>query len=539
MEITKADCINEFMRLADELGGTKLVSRDVFREMAGIATTRVEALFGSFGALKQEIREQEANGIEIRYEKKKYVKPGRGEWKRPNSGRKKKKAKLSEEEIESLHLNTVNYHFNDSTNQYIIFSKTVNKNIVLDAHVLESLLEAYSNFDGSPSSINEICRSHGISRKIFTDIKSAMGWTHDSLPFTNENVLATEDEELVDDLVQRRLFGVDQKFKKKTWARIEQDAENYQLWERGLLNPMKEFMDLWEPPEELTYYYESPKYRMKGKPVSMVIGFNDIHFGRQGQARKLYHHKDWNIDSTAKAVGVYGEKLATHIQERQPNMQECVLLSLGDILDSITGLTDKGTPLDAFPIREEQFEYATNSLVSFVLAVRHALPAGVPLKIKATSGNHDSFADWALFQYLSAWFREYDDIEFDISEKRWLSFETLGNMITIEHGYSPFYKGAKLPRAGKERENYIKDVMLRHPDMYAACENRYYIVGDQHHVENQEYMHFELLMFPALAGGSQHEDHNNLKSRQRQKALIYDEDGLKEELHFYFDDITT
>jgi hypothetical protein len=59
--------------------------------------------------------------------------------------------------------------------------------------------------------INQLCRKHKIPRWQFTLLKNAFSFTHDDVPFTDEEILNNNPEELAEKELQRRK---DQYFKK-------------------------------------------------------------------------------------------------------------------------------------------------------------------------------------------------------------------------------------------------------------------------------------------------------------------------------------
>lgn len=58
----------------------------------------------------------------------------------------------------------------------------------LPGEVHRAMKRAYSAWDGDPATLNAVCRHFGMRRKHFVEYKTRHGWTHDSSPFTNEEL---------------------------------------------------------------------------------------------------------------------------------------------------------------------------------------------------------------------------------------------------------------------------------------------------------------------------------------------------------------
>ena len=98
-----------------------------------------------------------------------------------------------EENIETLE----KPYFNKETRQYIVFLKSIGRNIVVNEDKHKSILQMYSAWDGEDKSITEICRNVQWPRPVLTEYLKKFAITHDSLPITDEDVDSYQDEELV------------------------------------------------------------------------------------------------------------------------------------------------------------------------------------------------------------------------------------------------------------------------------------------------------------------------------------------------------
>lgn len=504
-QLTKLDCLAEYAKICTQLK-VPTINRDIWRLHSNITEYQINKLFGSFKSFNDSHKGKE--DIEAN----------------------------KQQQDKSFKLNVEKYSYNPNTKQYRIYCPSTGGNVILNKELVESLKEAYSNFDKNPCSINEICKSYHIPRKIFLEIKTAMGWTHDSLPVTTEQILENDDNSsIINDLIQRRTFTIEQQYNKECWKQIEDKAKKFDILLNGIWNPLKDFLSNWQPPKNVHNITCKPNKKITGKHEALVINLSDIHFGKHNDGRKSLNLPAWTIHDTMDVVQQYAEKLNILLQSAH-NVSEIYLLAVGDIIDSLTGLTEKGTRLDSTPIGEEQFSLAMDSMVLFIDSIlKLTTKLGITVNVKSVSGNHSAFGDWALFYCLSKYYHSNPAIKFDISEKRWNGFKLFNSLIVFEHGYSPYYKHAKLP-SGPARQLYIQDIMNSpaFSKLFASTDYHYYIVGDQHHLEHQEYTNFEFIMLSSITPGNNYEDHNLWLSRQRQTILLFDDDGLKQQIYFYF-----
>jgi hypothetical protein len=437
---------------------------------------------------------------------------------------------FSEEEED---LSATKWWFDDRTNNYMVHCPSKGGMIAIGKDKLESMYEAYSNFDGQPCSINEICKSFGYPRKVFQEIKKSMGWTHDSIPVTRHQLANSSEAEILEDLEQKQLLAIDQKLKKKKWQDLEKDAWNYRMIKENQLKPLEEFLKDWQPPAFNITYENIPAQTTTGEKRSILIGLSDLHFGKLCHG-DLFSHKEWKLSDLQDALEKYCRELVQRIQRARINLDEIVIASFGDILDSLSGKTDKGTTLDTEVIGREQFLPALNTICYFIAYIRGAFPKA-KLSVRSVNGNHDSVGDGVLFGAVEHYFFGKDlDIDFHFTEQRWDPFLINKNLIVMEHGYSPRYKLAKVPNDGPSREKYISNILLDRVDLTSKSTSRFFLMGDQHHVEMKEYNHFEFIMFPALGVGGEYEDHHGWKSKRRQKVLVFSEGNLEAILYHNF-----
>jgi hypothetical protein len=419
------------------------------------------------------------------------------------------------------------YTYNSSTQKYVFHTeKKFGKNLVFTKTSIDSITKLYSDITGGLTA-NEIALKLSIPADVIRHVLKVMNITHETLPYTEEVINSTDEETLVDDAISSKKFNILQKFEKRDWKETQEDAEKWRAMKTLQIDPFEQILQKWTPPP-----FVPPKQIrtvISNKDSEFLIGCSDWHYGLIASKETLFNQKEWNIQKTKDAVTKYGNSLKEHILKNK--YSKINICFLGDISHSISGETDKGTKLSAYPLGQEQLEEAFNSLVRFVSTI---LESHNNIHLYSVNGNHDSVSDYILMKMLSIYFRNDKRIKFSITNKRHNLFKIYNNLFMISHGYAPYAKD-RLPPPGKSRELYIQNLFDSKINEFKNVERRYFISGDLHHFESYEYTNLEGFIFPTLLGGCEHSDHSGYKSRQRQCTLDVSKNGVINIHHFYLD----
>lgn len=424
--------------------------------------------------------------------------------------------------------NDKNYTYNSVNKKYVFHTEQlVGKNYVLDSSKVDTILKLYSDFDKQPLTSGEIAQRTSTPKKVVEFVIKSLGINHSSIPFTDEKIKETKEDKLIEELVIEKRASVEQKLERLDWKKTIEDAENWKLFQHNYVEIFDNVLKKWNPPK-----YQ--KVATVVKPTSdkeLIVGCSDWHFGLVANERYLYNQKEWNIEMTKKAVENYSQQILRHLYDRKHPYERITLAFGGDILHGLDGFTDKGTKLEAHPLNEEQLEQAFDCTLNFIQTI---LTVCDNLRVVAVPGNHSSFGDYFLLKMLSIYFKDDERISFDITNKRFITFSCFENLFLLDHGYAPTAKN-RLPAHGTGRENYINNLFLAKPEKLKGFKRMYYLSCDQHHMESSEMTNAEHYMFSTLVGGCRHADNSGYKSRPRQSALVVDDQGVKEFIHFYFD----
>jgi len=227
------------------------------------------------------------------------------------------------------------YYFDESKDLYIIYIK--NKPYKFTGTIVRDMKARYSNLDGSPETINEICRNFEIPRNIFIALKSIMGWTHDSEPYTDEEMFARGEDEMVQDALQKRKFSFFQKYTRQEEKLIKDAANNWWAFKGLTLNPLAEKL------ENVFAKYKVPKLDLpKGDKHALVMSPFDLHYGKyawSGEVREEYNRQMARDLLLQKTKELIPDIIKYNIEK--------IIVPVGSDffhVDTMRGTTTKGTP---------------------------------------------------------------------------------------------------------------------------------------------------------------------------------------------------
>lgn len=420
------------------------------------------------------------------------------------------------------------YTYNSDSQKYIFLTEeNLGKNYILDKAKVETILKLYSNFDKQPYTSGEIAQRTSTPKKVIEFVIKALEVNHQSLPITTELLEEVDEDAIVRDLLLEKRSNISQKFDRNDWKNTQEDAEKWRMFQHNYSQVFENLLSSWKPKP----YIPGKALNHKTGNKQLIVGCSDWHYGLIADERYLYNQKAWNVEETKKAAKAYAQKIIQHVKDRDYPYASIKLAYLGDLLHGLDGFTDKGTKLEAHPIKEAQLEEAFDSVLDFIQDI---LTVSSDVQVLAVPGNHSSFGDYFLMKMLSIFFKNDSRISFDITSKRFLTFKCFNNLFLMDHGYSAVTK-SRLPAPGSGRENYINNLFMAKPEIMRDADRLYYLSGDQHHMESSELTNVETFMFSTFVGGCRYADNSGYKSRPRQSCLVVEEEGVTEFLHFYFD----
>lgn len=430
-----------------------------------------------------------------------------------------------EENIETLD----SPYFNKDTAQYVVFLKSIGRNVVVSEDKHKTILQMYTSWDGEEKSISQICRNIQWPRPVLTEYLKKFGITHDSLPVTDEDFQRESDEEIVGRLKELRKFSIHQKIEKESWDSIRADAAKWRAYSYKQYNPLVEFLSRFNP--KPLNKIPIPKIK-KGEGRTFLIGMSDIHWGQNTNGKEIFYKKggdgNWSIEHTNKSIDYYFEQIKSEVESRNYPFEKVILCSLGDLLHTFTGFTEKGTKIDGFPIGTEQYDQAFNSLIRFITRCLEIFPQ---CEIHSVTGNH-SLLDSIMFRAIKAYFRTEKRLSVTVYDTRFCVFKCYDTLFVAEHGASAFYK-SKTPKSGEPLRAYIQSLFLADPKLLVGTNAKVFLSADIHTFKAEELGDIERYVFGTFSYYDKYADHSNWVNRPRQNCLIIDKTGVREIINIY------
>lgn len=488
MHITKDKLIKLYKKIQKQKKVSK-ISRDLFCKETKISKSLITKLFGSFTIFSKLAKDETV------------------ETSKPTSDY--NFVPLGESYMYDYEKGMYSFDFNNI--------KNIEQTIIIPKQQIYAILQSYSSLVGHKSySVGEIAKDHKLSPVVIKAILNALNKTHYDLPYTDEDLATKDSEEIIEECLS--ISDVQSKYLEAQQKKLEEEASLWRNQEHSVKSMVDVLLKNWQP----------PKYKIPTKPKKFtadetyVVTISDLHFGAGSHKEETYwSKKDWNTETTVKAIDKYIESIEEE-SKRRTFPKECVLISLGDILHSVSGYTDKHTQIEYDTKGALQFKAALDSLTKLISYLSTKFNK---LSVNAVSGNHDSFADWVLFIALEKYFAKDKSISFKLPNTRWNSFMIGNNLVITEHGYSAYFK-AKVPKAASAKESYIHRLITKELKDLAQQkiypEHQYFMMGDRHHFSAQSFPCFEFIQLPTCVGGDLYADHLNLAgTRNKQCTFIF------------------
>ncbi len=415
------------------------------------------------------------------------------------------------------------YVFNKADRTYVVFLKNAGKNVVVPERLHKSLMAAYIG----DMPVDEIESKFSFPASYLPEYKKIFGWQRRGVPITDEDAMELSVESCAEKMLAEKKFDIIQEFNKESWKQTQQDASKWQDFYYKKFEPFQGALDSWSPAKIPPF--KSPLVDKKSDKV-FLVGLSDLHFGASANSAYMFNRPSWSTKKTVDCVDKFADSITQDVRNRNEKFKKCVIVSLGDILHSVSGKTGRGTELIYDCIEEEQFDYALESLRVFIQRMVELFGA---CEVHSVGGNHHYEGDVMLFRALDMFFRSDKRITFSHHSSRPSHFIVDKTLIMMDHG-ADHKERTYVPPRGLKLEKHVQSLLLSVPDIVSRCKSFLFLVGDKHHWEHIEYSNFEFLMFGTTMGSCQHASVNNWKNRARQSCLILDNNGLKEILHTYF-----
>lgn len=370
---------------------------------------------------------------------------------------------------------TDTHYYDKESDCYYTFLRAAGEMVKVSGDVHRAMKEDYSSAATDALTINEMCRKYSMPRPWMEEYRKKHGWTHDMLPFTDEEIAEGDEEELSDLLVAKKTQAVYEKFEAKRWKSIEKDALK---WRNIKENLLADFMDMVpEAPPKPQSLISSKK---TGSPYALVISATDFHWGKYGWVDEVGERYDFE---TARNRLL---ERTSELAERLPYNPDKIILGTGSDwfhVDNDAGTTTRGTPQDMCGTPAQILKTGCELAVEHIELLRQI----APVEVYNMAGNHDRMSALALIMYLDAYYRNTPDVQITVSPYP-RQYLTYGNtLIGLTHGDGAMQKLPSLMAVEAKREWGITDHHL-------------WFHGHHHHQTIKETAGTMVIQMPSLAG---------------------------------------
>lgn len=282
------------------------------------------------------------------------------------------------------------------------FLKSRKGALVLTYDEHRGLKAAYSDWDGAPQTINQICRQFHISRRVFVEYKRIHGWTHDSDPFTPTDLATRSIDDLADDALESRRDALYHRYKAKEWAEIKASATKWREFQATTLASIERHIEA----QAATWQIPRVRIHRAARPYAVVVSPTDLHFG-------MYAWDEQTGDGYDRAECRRRLRAATEdLIARLPGTPDQIYYATcSDTfhVDGAKAQTTKGTEQDVDGTPEQVFVEGLEVVRDDV-----AMWAQIaPVTVIGMLGNHDRANGISCLLYLDAWYRGDDRITID------------------------------------------------------------------------------------------------------------------------------
>ena len=371
------------------------------------------------------------------------------------------------------------YVYQADKDLYIFFIPGYNKPLSFAGDKVRELKRRYSNWDGSPNSINQICRAFKLSRSLFDKIRRILSWTHDSEPFTDEELVERSEEDLLTELVQGKKFALEQQFEKQKLQSLEKDARKWRELKLGVLNP---FTDYFERHHEALKAAPGVNLTQKDGEYACVISPFDLHYGKYGWEKEV--GETYNREIAEKLLLEHTEDLLSEVNHYP--IEKFIVPVGSDYFhfDTVRGTTTNGTPQDCDGTLVQIMFEGSYLMIKFIDMLRQVAPVEVPM----AAGNHDRVLSNSLLLFLQGYYREADDVEVTSNLKLRQYVQYGDTVMGFTHGDGP--KMSALP-----------GLMVNESGLtFGPNTNKVWFTGHLHFEKVVEMQKTKIYQMPSLSG---------------------------------------
>ena len=393
------------------------------------------------------------------------------------------------------------YWHDTNRNVYVVHLPSRKHPLAIPGDTWTAIREAYSNWSGSPASINEIARKFGMARRTVVELLRVMGTTHDSAPWTEETLKVEGEQILTEDLLRRKEERILVASERASWNAVKDDANKWRNLRVHVLDKLA------------TLTPKSYKVRKLDLPQGpreyvAIVSPTDFHFGK--------YSDDFEVDMEDNRK-LQRQRLMVSTQKVMSDVvlfgrPERIIVGVGSDffnIDNDQKMTTEGTPQDVDGNPAEILATGCQLMVEYIDTLRQIAPVNAVLM----SGNHDRTTGLMLLLYLGAWYRGMADVKVNTMSAAARQYVEYGNNLLCFNHADMVNKTSDLARlAAVER-----------PCEWGRCGHKMVFTGHLHAIKMEEDRGFTRFQLPSLSGKDRwHDRHGYVGNRKQLAAVLVD-----------------
>ena len=379
-----------------------------------------------------------------------------------------------------IQIHNLEYYHNETTDTYVFFlsRKNSKKPFTIQGEDLKALKRRYSNWDGEESTINEICRDFGIPRKWFIKLKTALGWTHDSDPFLDKEILEGNEDEMIEEVLENRRRKLYQKFRMKEWDEIQKKAKKFDEIKATIVHPLQRQI------EEKVGEYQSFNININGvqndSEFTFVFAPTDIHMNKLPYDLNSFTPSGYEKEVAQATENIFNKLFSIG------KPQEIVSIIGSDLfhVDNTHHSTSSGTS-QAGQVYGSYFDVLMSSYLTMYNIADIMVSTGVRNEMYTIKGNHDAILSLSIGMALEQRYRNENNVWVDnrIDDRK---YKKIGRFLCgFLHG--EYLKNSQTTR-NREIQGRILSDAKKHKINVADVLNYFIFSG---HVHRSSATHYE------------------------------------------------
>lgn len=297
-----------------------------------------------------------------------------------------------EDELSGKWIYGKGYTYNGDSDTYVTILKCRPHPLVMSGTKFRAMKRAYSNWADQDATVNQICRRFEIPRDQFIELKTIHGWTHDQEPFTKEEVVEKDTQELVDDVFQLKRQALWEGFEQKKWEATRKSAEKWDNFEASFISPLLEHMGQFLP------LYTPPLVNIQRarNPFAVVANTGELHYGKAGWVSET--GGEYNREIAGQRLLDARAKMLQEVADRgRPEKFYWALSNDFFHIDNESNSTTALTPQDCDGTVARIFAEG----LEILFADADSLLQVAPLEVIHVPGNHDHLLSFAALRILA------------------------------------------------------------------------------------------------------------------------------------------